>query len=153
MPKSAATVPSGFRDELVWSGLSAPTVVAFAPNGKVFVAQKNGRINVYDSLTDSSATLFMDLSSDVFNYWDRGLLGFTVDPWLPGPPVRLRAVHLRPHPGLIRGRATLGDRVAVRRLPYPARRQHGRLHGLRSAGAPDRRLERDRQTACRRARP
>ena len=41
---TSATVPAGFRDELVWSGLSYPTAVAFSPDAsRVFVAQKDGR--------------------------------------------------------------------------------------------------------------
>ncbi len=84
--ESPATVPTHFRDELVWDGLTSPTAVAFAPNGRVFVSQKNGRINVYDSLTDSTATQFIDLTSDVMNYWDRGLVGLVVDPDFPTRP-------------------------------------------------------------------
>jgi glucose/arabinose dehydrogenase len=75
-----ATVPSGFRDRLVWDGLTDPTAVSFAPGGKVFVAQKDGRIQVFDSLNDPTPTQFANLSSDVFNYWDRGLLGMVADP-------------------------------------------------------------------------
>ncbi len=84
--ETSATVPNGFRDELVWSGLSAPSAVVFAPNGRVFVSLKDGRINVFDSLTDGSATTLIDLSSDVHNYWDRGLLGLAVDPSFPSRP-------------------------------------------------------------------
>ncbi len=84
--ESPATVPAHFRDELVWDGLTSPTAVAFAPNGRVFVSQKNGRINVYDSLTDSTATQFIDLTSDVMNYWDRGMVGLVVDPDFPTRP-------------------------------------------------------------------
>ena len=53
--ESGATVPSGFRDELVWGSLpDHPMAVSFAPSGKVFVAFKGGVINEYDSLTDTS---------------------------------------------------------------------------------------------------
>jgi glucose/arabinose dehydrogenase/PKD repeat protein len=82
-PVAAAgpTVPGGFQDRLVWSGLSNPTAVVFAPDGsRVFVAEKNGRIKAYDGLTDSTATTVDDLSADVYNYWDRGLLGLAIDP-------------------------------------------------------------------------
>ncbi len=76
-----ATVPSGFQDRLVWSGLSNPTAVAFTADGSmVFVAEKNGRIKEFNGLTDTSSTTVADLSPDVHNYWDRGLLGLAVDP-------------------------------------------------------------------------
>lgn len=39
-PQSDA-LPNGFRDTAVISGLQLPTTVAFAPNGKVFVAEKS----------------------------------------------------------------------------------------------------------------
>ena len=82
---TGASVPAGFRDRLVWDAISDPTVVTFAPNGKVFVALKDGRIQVFDSLADPSPTLFANLSTDVHNYWDRGLLGLVADPD-PGRP-------------------------------------------------------------------
>ncbi len=75
-----ATVPAGFADETVWSGLDRPMAVAFAPDGKVFVAEKRGTINVYDSLTDQTPVTFADLSVNVENYWDRGMMGLAVDP-------------------------------------------------------------------------
>jgi glucose/arabinose dehydrogenase len=78
----ASTLPEGFTDTVVWSGRTLPTNLAFAPNGKVFLAEKSGRIWVYDNTADTSATLFKDLSTNVFNFWDRGLLGLTVDPRL-----------------------------------------------------------------------
>ena len=85
--ESGATVPAGFRDELVWGSLpDHPMVVAFAPSGKVFVALKGGVINEYDSLTDTSATQLVNLSSEVHNYWDRGLMGMVVDPQFPTRP-------------------------------------------------------------------
>jgi len=84
---AGATVPAGFRDELVWGSLpDKPMVVAFAPSGKVYVGLKGGVINEYDSLTDTSATQLVNLSSEVHNYWDRGLMGLVVDPQFPTRP-------------------------------------------------------------------
>jgi glucose/arabinose dehydrogenase/PKD repeat protein len=80
------TLPDGFRDELVWDGLTRPTAIAFSPDGKVFVAEKSGRILVFDSLTDDTPTLFADLTTNVHNAWDRGVLGLTVDPQFPTRP-------------------------------------------------------------------
>jgi glucose/arabinose dehydrogenase len=40
----AATLPQGFADETVWSGLTNPVNLEFAPGGKVFVAEKGGEI-------------------------------------------------------------------------------------------------------------
>jgi glucose/arabinose dehydrogenase len=71
---------SGFSDQVVFSGRTNPIAVRFASNGRIFVAEEAGRIYFYDGLSDTTATLFADLRSEVNSYWDRGLLGFTLDP-------------------------------------------------------------------------
>ena len=91
----AAVVPSGFEDRAVFSGLTHPTNIAFASDGRVFVAEKSGLIKVFDSLTDTTPTIFADLRSEVDDYWDRGLLGLALAPTFPAEPVRLRPVHVR----------------------------------------------------------
>ncbi len=85
-PARASTLPSGFRDSVVLSGLSNPTAVQFAADGRVLVAQKNGVIKVFQSLTDTSPVTFADLSAEVDDYWDRGLLGLALDPAFPSSP-------------------------------------------------------------------
>jgi glucose/arabinose dehydrogenase len=76
---SGQSLPSGFQDTAVISGLTEPTAVRFAPDGRVFVAQKNGQIYVFDSLSGTK-TLYADLTTQVDDYWDRGLLGLALDP-------------------------------------------------------------------------
>jgi glucose/arabinose dehydrogenase/PKD repeat protein len=83
---ASATVPAGFQESVVFSGLSHPTVVRFAPDGRVFVAQKDGRILVFDSLSDTTPTLFANLSAQVHDFWDRGMLGMALDPNFPATP-------------------------------------------------------------------
>ena len=83
---TAATLPAGFTDTVVLSGLEGPANVEFAPDGRVFVAEKTGLIQVFDNLDDDSPTTFADLSTNVFNYWDRGLLGMAIDPGFPARP-------------------------------------------------------------------
>ena len=79
-PGSAATLPPGFQETVAFSGLTNPTAVRFAPDGRVFVAEKSGLIKVFDSLTRHDADRFADLSTNVHNFWDRGLLGLALDP-------------------------------------------------------------------------
>ena len=43
---SAATVPAGFSDALVAGNLSAPTAMAFAPDGRLFVCEQGGKLRV-----------------------------------------------------------------------------------------------------------
>lgn len=57
-----------------------PTALAFAPNGSVFVAEKQGTIRRFDGLTNTSGDLVIDLRAQVHNRVDRGLLGLAVDP-------------------------------------------------------------------------
>jgi glucose/arabinose dehydrogenase len=83
---SAITLPSGFQEEVVFQGLTNPTVIRFAPDGRIFVAEKSGRIKVFTSLTDTTSDLFVDLSVNVHNFWDRGLLGMAIDPDFPAQP-------------------------------------------------------------------
>src|SRR4051794_10548778 len=72
-PASAAG-PAGFQDSVVLGGLSEPTNVAFAADGRVFIAEKSGLIKVYHGLSDTSPAVFADLRTQVHNFWDRGLL-------------------------------------------------------------------------------
>lgn len=83
---SAGSVPEGFEEKAVFSGLTQPTTVAFSPDGRVFVAEKSGLIKVFDGLNDPTPTVVADLSEEVYNYWDRGLLGMALDPQFPTRP-------------------------------------------------------------------
>ena len=67
-------------------GFTNPSAVVFAPDGHVFVAEKSGIVKVFDSLTDPTATVFADLRTNVYNMWDRGLLGLAVHPNFPTTP-------------------------------------------------------------------
>jgi uncharacterized repeat protein (TIGR01451 family) len=82
----ATTLPPGFQESIVYSGLQEPTAVAFAPDGRVFVANKSGLIDVFDDIADTTPSLFADLRNNVYNYWDRGLLGLALDPNFPTRP-------------------------------------------------------------------
>jgi glucose/arabinose dehydrogenase len=82
---ASATVPSGFNDSVVISGLVNPTVIQFASDGRIFVGQKDGRIFVYHSL-GGAPTLFADLRTQVDDFWDRGLLGMALAPNFPADP-------------------------------------------------------------------
>ncbi len=77
---ASAAVPTGFREVTAFSGLVNPTSVRFAPDGRIFVAEKRGTVQMYDSLTDTTATRVADLRTEVHNFWDRGLLGLEIDP-------------------------------------------------------------------------
>lgn len=82
----AVTLPLQFHESTAIGGLDYPTAVRFAADGRVFVAEKSGVINVFSSLSDRTPTVFADLSTNVYNYWDRGLLGLALAPDFPADP-------------------------------------------------------------------
>ena len=74
---SAATVPQGFTDTLVASGLNNPTAMALAPDGRIFVCQQGGALRVIKNgalLPTPFLTVTVDPSGE------RGLLGVAFDP-------------------------------------------------------------------------
>jgi glucose/arabinose dehydrogenase len=81
-----STLPAGFQDQLVFSGLKNPSAIAFSPDGRIFVAEKRGIIKVFDSLADMTPDTFADLRTEVYNFWDRGLLGLALHPNFPATP-------------------------------------------------------------------
>lgn len=83
---ATAAVPSGFTDTAVISGLTSPTNAAFAPDGRVFISEKSGLVKTFDSLSDTTATVTADLRTQTQDFWDRGLLGMTLDPQYPTRP-------------------------------------------------------------------
>ncbi len=78
-----AALPAGFSDTVVLAGLNTPTNLEFAPDGTIFIATKGGQIWHYQNFNDTQPTLVADLSSEVDNYWDRGLLGLAIPPDYP----------------------------------------------------------------------
>jgi len=76
---------TGFSAEPLINGLVSPTAMHFAPDGRIFVAEKRGTIKMYNTL-GSAAISVADLSTEVMDYWDRGLLDIAVNPQFPAKP-------------------------------------------------------------------
>jgi glucose/arabinose dehydrogenase len=73
----AQTFPTGFSQVLVANTISNPTVMAFSPDGRIFVAQQSGALRVIKNgvlLTKPFITLNVNSSGE------RGLLGIAFDP-------------------------------------------------------------------------
>ncbi|MEV0899978.1 PQQ-dependent sugar dehydrogenase [Actinoplanes sp. NPDC049802] len=83
---TAVALPAGFQEQIVFSGLSSPVDLEFAQDGRILVAEKGGRIKVFDDLADTTPTVFADLSANVHDQWDRGLLGMALAPGFPADP-------------------------------------------------------------------
>src|SRR5690349_11404313 len=77
MAARAATLPTGFAETRIATGLSSPTAMAFAPDGRLFVTQQGGALRVIKNGALLSQP-FMTLS--VNSSGERGLLGIAFDP-------------------------------------------------------------------------
>lgn len=69
----------GFREEVAVTGFLLPTVLEFLPDGRILVAEKSGIVRIVkDGVV--LPTPFLDLSAEVNDYYERGLLGLAADP-------------------------------------------------------------------------
>ena len=73
----AATLPAGFAETQVANGLTSPTAMDFAPDGRLFVCLQGGNLRVIKN-GGLLATPFLTLTVD--SSGERGLLGVTFDP-------------------------------------------------------------------------
>ena len=74
-----AIVPAGFVDELVLGGFTAPVGLLHDANERLYVWDKGGRVWVIENGQRVSPPL-IDLSEEVGNWRDFGLLGVALDP-------------------------------------------------------------------------
>jgi glucose/arabinose dehydrogenase len=76
--QGAASLPPGFTQSPVVSGLTNPTDMEFAPDGRLFVAEQAGRVRI--AKTNGTLPTFLDISSRVDSNGERGLLAVAFDP-------------------------------------------------------------------------
>ncbi|HRP62149.1 MAG TPA: PQQ-dependent sugar dehydrogenase [Phycisphaerales bacterium] len=79
---AATAVPAvaqSFSAPLVLGGLAWPTSMAFAPDGRLFISLRDGRVVVLEN-GSLLPTPFIDLRQEVIEYWDLGLLCIALDP-------------------------------------------------------------------------
>jgi glucose/arabinose dehydrogenase len=82
----AAPVQPAFTEQIVYAGLNLPTNIAFAPDGRVFVAEKSGTIKIFSSVSSTTPGVYTGLVGNVQNLHDRGLTGMALDPRFPAQP-------------------------------------------------------------------
>lgn len=73
----AQTLPLGFSRESLDNQLISPTVMAFAPDGRLFICEQQGRIKIFKNGA-MLPTAFAQLATD--DTGERGLLGIDFDP-------------------------------------------------------------------------
>jgi YD repeat-containing protein len=86
LPAQATVLPSGFREEVIYSGLEEPMALSIAADGKVFVAEKAGKVKVFEDFEDETPQVFADLRTEVYDTGDRGIMGMELDPDFPASP-------------------------------------------------------------------
>jgi glucose/arabinose dehydrogenase len=75
----AATLPTGFADSGVVSGIDRPTSIAFTPDGRMLIGAEAGLVHVYQggALVAQPA---LDISAKTCSDQERGLMSVGVDP-------------------------------------------------------------------------
>src|SRR5688572_25222769 len=75
-PAWPATYPAGFRETLVTSSLVQPTHFTIAPDGRIFVAEKQGRVRV---IKNGVLLAMPVLTVTVHTERYRGIMGIALD--------------------------------------------------------------------------
>jgi len=75
--QTGPTLPPGFNDSEVTSGMAAADAMAFAPDGRIFVIEKRGTVRVIKNGALLSA-LFASFSARTER--ERGMIGIALDP-------------------------------------------------------------------------
>jgi len=84
---AAQSWPSpNFRHTFPFNGREQPTQIRFAHDGRIFIAEKTGKIWMYQNLLDAAPAQVANLGAVVHTYQDRGLLGLELDPRFPERP-------------------------------------------------------------------
>jgi len=103
------TLPDGFTADILARDLGPATSFAFRPDGSILIARKHGSVKVYRDGKILEAP-FIDISGELSNYGDRGLMGIAVHPDFPAKPYVYLAYAYEP--GEAKGHAESGARSA-----------------------------------------
>lgn len=78
-------LPPGFVAEAITNKLDGPTAFAFAPDGRIYVTQKAGTVRVLQN-NQLVPENFIDISQEVNQAYNRGLVGIALHPNFPQTP-------------------------------------------------------------------
>ena len=102
-------LPDGFTQDVLAKDLGPATSFAFRPDGSILIARKHGSVKVYRDGKILEAP-FIDISGELSNYGDRGLMGIAVHPDYPAKPYVYLAYAYEPSEA--QGHAESGARTA-----------------------------------------
>lgn len=86
LPYDLDTTIDGIQVDVITDGLTLPVAVAVAPNDEVFIAEKSGVVKYLPSLATAEPSVLVDLSPEVHDLGDRGLMGIATHPDYPQAP-------------------------------------------------------------------
>ena len=89
------SLPDGFTQDVLAKDLGPATSFAFRPDGSILIARKHGSVKVYRDGKILEAP-FIDISGELSNYGDRGLMGIAVHPDFPAKPYAYLAYAYEP---------------------------------------------------------
>lgn len=72
--------PDNFTDETFGGSWNFPVGLVFDQTGRAFVWEKEGKVYIVDTLGNRLPNPLIDISEEVLDWWDHGLLGFALDP-------------------------------------------------------------------------
>jgi glucose/arabinose dehydrogenase/PKD repeat protein len=75
---AAVTWPADFDEEVIAAELDAPTAIAYAPDGRIFITEKAGRVRVISATGQLLPGAFTTVDTSTED--DLGLVGITLDP-------------------------------------------------------------------------
>lgn len=78
--KVSAQLPAEFYDEKLPLNFSFPTGLVFDEDGRMYVWEKSGKVYIVDQEGQRLPDPLIDISEEVTNWKDHGLMGFTLDP-------------------------------------------------------------------------
>ena len=76
----ASTLPTNFVEQTIGGTWNEAVGVTFAPDGRMFVWERAGRVWIVENGTNKLAQPLIDIKDEVAGYRDFGLLGFALDP-------------------------------------------------------------------------
>lgn len=79
VPALAQDLPEGFYDVDYVEGLDYPVGLTFDDNGRMYIWEKKGVVRVADAEGNLYDEPLIDISEEVSNWKDHGLMGFTLD--------------------------------------------------------------------------
>ena len=76
--KAQAGLPAQFDFNTVATGFTQPMSFAYAPDGRIFVAERAGMVKIVHR--DGTISTFLDMRNQINSAWGRGILSIALDP-------------------------------------------------------------------------